>query len=338
MSAAPPGGVLGDLPLPGSRSAPKSKPPKSKKKNSSFTLKQPGKADEYDLCIREVLSQQHHDGFHFSFNKGIGHQTQSQQFAVGHTVILGSRMLSNPQNPKPVNLYEFNAFCTQNEANTVLRGGMTRGRNSAMWLQKWNSQFSTKMSVNSMAPNPMMPEYSQDVQIDADYEAKHSTAHISLTKGKTWRFNYFKNVWPSVFVGFESAGDWNKTTHHLSYMSRWQKSNSEAVTFAVQPVQTSPTDFMKLVTLGYAKTVSNQIRICTQWQFAPHTLDSNWILGASLFQEQSMGKWQGSISSNGDVSATLEEMINPMMKFSVCGKINQFSQTANFGFGLEIGV
>jgi len=269
--------------------------------------------DLYKEAKNILSSQENWDGFRFEFNTTFQDDPQ-RNFGVSHAISMGSAM-------EPAS-YHFGANVLFNK--TLLVGRVdTDGHVFGRMHKDITPNFILKASAQAS------PEAGQSaVQFEADLKGSDWFGNAKWGPPSTYGISFIKTITPRLSCGLETIYADTQAASMLSAGFRYETPN---YIFASQFLP-------RQLSASYVQKITNTIQLATELQLAvaPDTIATQVATGLEAFYRSA--HIRAHVDSNWKVSVVVEEMLNPLTKFSVCAELDHKKKSYRFGFGVSYNI
>ena len=177
-----------------------------------------------------------------------------------------------------------------------------------------------------LPPPGSKSHYQNNGVIEIDYNRGDTSIGLKVTHEKLAVLSYFQSVTPKFAAGVESVYHPTQSLLLNRYVAQYD--NREDVT-------TVSMGDNGAFHANYARRVNDRLTLASELRFDANSRESQFKVGYKWSLRQA--QFKGTISSDGVVAATLEELISPALKLSLSGQISHFTNQYRFGIGATVG-
>jgi len=312
---------------------PQTPPPKEKKKvRRKKVKKNPGKFEELNKPIMDVLEIQNFQGARFGWNVPLFQEEAPQmQNSTAKQLIVGTNINMGSPNDPAGSSVELSTISLFHGGQYLLMGqyqlgqqGQT-GRLNGRAIAKPKGQPMSGVLQFSITPDPNY----NNIVLETDYKGHDWTVGASVMPG-IGVLSYVQRltpVWSAGVCGFNQFSQASWLSYALTYSTMKRKTDGEQVTVSVNG--RGP------LSIGYAHKIDEGLTLSTELQFSPATLDSTARAGALYTKKTFM--YRANIDSSGKVASALELQTASGPRLAFSGELKHETNEATFGLGVSLG-
>lgn len=304
------------------------------RKKGKKAKKNPGKYDELNKAIGDVLDIQNFQGAKFSMNNPMFYEPPpgpSPKPSNSKQVILGTNInMGSPHDPSGSSVdFQAMSFFYGGQLGLIsmyqLGQGPQPGRMNGRIIAKPRKGSVSGALIFAITDDP---NYNQLV-LEGDFKGDDYTVGVSLMS-QLGAMSYLQRLtpaWSAGIQGINQFGQLSWLNYCLSYSTMKRKTNGEQ--FIVQVPGRGP------ITVGYAHKVDEGLTLAAEIACAPNLRESSARAGALYTKKTYM--FRANVDNTFKVASTLDMATGLGPRFSVSAELKHATNESNFGFGVSMG-